>query len=94
MEEKYFVYILTTKKNTVLYTGVTNELMKRVVEHRQGVGSKFTKRYNVGKLVYFEGYKNVHEAIHREKCIKEWKRNWKIELIEKMNPEWNDLFGQ
>lgn len=92
MDKEYAVYILTSRKNTVLYTGVCGDLMKRVWEHKHGIGSKFTKRYNVNKLVYFEKYKDVHEAIHREKCIKEWRRSWKIELIEKMNPQWDDLY--
>jgi putative endonuclease len=87
----YFVYILTTRKHTVLYTGVTSDLNKRLWEHRQGLADGFTKRYNVHKLVHAEEYQDVKEAIHREKCIKKWKRDWKIELIEKLNPEWNDL---
>lgn len=90
----YFVYILTTKKNTVLYTGVTSFLEQRMWQHTEGTMDGFTKRYSVHKLVYFEEYQDVKEAIHREKCIKRWKRDWKIELIESMNPEWNDLFVQ
>jgi len=93
MEEKYTAYILTTRKNTVLYTGVTNDVRKRVEEHRQAIGSKFTKKYNVNKLVYTENYKDIHEAIHREKCIKEWQRKWKVELIEKVNPNWDELLS-
>lgn len=91
MKDNYFVYILTTRKNTVLYTGVTSDLMMRVWEHTQGLGGVFTKRYSVNKLVYFEAYPDPQSAIHREKCIKRWKREWKIELINQMNPEWNDL---
>ena len=94
MEKAYFVYILTTRKNTVLYTGVTSDLLKRVWEHKQGVVEGFTKRYSVNKLVYVETYSDVNEAIHREKCIKKWKRDWKLELIDKMNPEWNDLYEE
>ncbi len=89
----YFVYILTTRKNTVLYTGVTSDLVKRCHEHENGPASAFTKRYNVHKLVYMEEYRDVHEAIHREKCIKEWKRDWKIRLIESINPGWRDLMA-
>lgn len=66
--------------------------MRRVWEHKQGTADGFTKRYNVNKLVYFEEYEDVREAIHREKCIKDWKRQWKVELIEKVNPEWQDLY--
>ena len=88
----YYVYILTTRKNTVLYTGVTSVLERRFWEHKEGTAASFTKRYNVNKLVYLEEYGDVREAIHREKCIKRWKRDWKIELIKKMNPEWRDLF--
>ncbi len=93
MDKQYFVYILTTRKNTVLYTGITSDLAARVWQHKQGLVEGFTKKYCVNKLVYFEEYEDVNEAIHREKCIKKWKRGWKLELIEKMNPEWNDLYG-
>jgi len=89
--ENYFVYIMTTRKNTVLYTGVTRDLLTRDWQHKQKMADGFTKRYNVTKLVYFEAYKDIHEAIRREKCIKKWKREWKIQLIEQMNPEWRDL---
>ncbi|MCB1650942.1 MAG: GIY-YIG nuclease family protein [Alphaproteobacteria bacterium] len=92
MEKSYFVYILTTRKNTVLYTGVTNDLMRRVWEHKEGLVKGFTKKYSVNKLVYVEEYQSVEEAIQREKCIKRWKRDWKIDLIEKQNPEWVDLY--
>jgi putative endonuclease len=88
----YHVYILTTRKNTTLYTGITSDLKGRVWQHKQGLVEGFTKRYAVNKLVYAEEYTDVNEAIHREKCVKEWKRNWKVELIEKANPEWSDLY--
>ncbi|MCB9991398.1 MAG: GIY-YIG nuclease family protein [Rhodospirillales bacterium] len=91
MPENYYVYILTTRKNTALYIGVTSNLERRVWEHKQGLVEGFTKKYNINKLVHVEEYSDINEAIHREKCMKEWKRNWKIELIEKSNPEWNDL---
>ncbi len=93
MRKSYFVYILTTHKNTVLYAGVTGNLMQRVWQHKQGMVEGFTKRYNVHKLVHFEEYGDVNEALHREKCIKKWERDWKIELIEKGNPAWNDLYA-
>ena len=92
MNNSYYVYILTTRKNTVLYTGVTGDLVKRVWEHKQGSVKGFTKKYNVHKLVYVEEFGDVDAALHREKCIKEWNRDWKIELIEKQNPDWVDLY--
>lgn len=93
MRKSYFVYILTIRKNTALYTGMTGDLQKRIWGHRQGTVKGFTKKYNVHKLVYVEEYSDVQEAIHREKCIKEWNRQWKIDLIEKQNPEWKDLYA-
>jgi putative endonuclease len=89
----YHVYILTTKKNTVLYTGVTSDLQSRIWQHKEGLAEGFSKKYSVNKLVYAEEFQQIEEAIHREKCIKEWKRAWKVELIEKVNPDWNDLYG-
>ena len=91
MPNSYHVYILTTRKNTVLYVGVTSDICRRIWEHQQGLVAGFTRKYNVHKLVHVEEYTDVDEAIHREKCIKEWKRQWKVELIEKSNPEWKEL---
>ena len=91
MEKLYYVYMITTQKNTALYTGITSDLIHRIWQHKEGLIKGFTKKYNVKKLVYFEEYKDVQEAIHREKCIKRWKREWKEKLIEKMNPEWKNL---
>jgi putative endonuclease len=91
-DRQYCVYILTTRKNTVLYTGVTSDLLKRIYEHKEDVIEGFTKRYSVHKLVHYEVYNDVQEAIKREKNIKKWNRDWKIELIEKNNPEWRDLY--
>jgi len=91
IEKQYFVYILTNQINTVLYTGVTNDLIRRVAEHRAGTGSQFTKRYNVQKLVYFEPTDDINSAIEREKQIKGGSRQKKIDLIENINPGWNDL---
>jgi putative endonuclease len=82
---------MTNKYNTTLYTGVTNNLLRRVQEHKKGTGSKFTHRYNITKLVYFEMTKNVEEAILREKQIKGGSRKKKITLIESINLEWRDL---
>ena len=88
---RYYVYILTNKKDGTLYTGVTNNLERRVFEHKNKLYQGFTLKYNLDKLVYFEEYQHVNEAILREKRIKKWKRAWKINLITKENPEWRDL---
>jgi putative endonuclease len=85
---------MTNAYNTVLYTGVTNDLQRRVLEHRSGKGSKFTSKYNVNKLVYFECGNDVNAAISREKQIKAGSRKKKIELVNSMNPEWKDLFDE
>lgn len=90
--KKYFVYIMTNKNNTVLYTGVTNNLVKRVYEHKEKLIEGFTSRYNVNKLVYFEETGNIEDAIKREKQIKAGSRQKKIDLINSMNPEWKDLY--
>jgi putative endonuclease len=92
MMGKYYVYILASKRNGTLYIGVTSDLVKRVYEHKEGLVGGFTKRYNVHKLVYHEQTGEVNSAIRREKRLKKWKRQWKIELIEKSNPEWKDLY--
>jgi len=88
----FAVYILASKKDGVLYTEITNSLVRRVYEHKNGLNDGFSKKFFVKKLVYYEHYDYIDEAIAREKCIKRWKRNWKIELIEKSNPEWKDLY--
>ena len=87
----YYVYILTNYSNKVLYTGVTNNLERRVYEHKNKLVKGFTEKYNVHKLVYFDSTTDVKVAIEREKQIKGWTRLKKIELIESMNPEWKDL---
>jgi putative endonuclease len=87
-----WVYIMTNKANGTLYIGVTTDLPFRVAQHRNGTGSAFCRRYNLDKLVYAEEHATVIEAIAREKAMKAWKRDWKIELIEKANPEWRDLW--
>ena len=92
--KKYFVYILASKRNGTLYIGVTNNLIRRVYEHRNNLVSGFTKRYSIHRLVYYEQYDDVVTAIQREKRLKKWNRQWKIELIEKDNPEWIDLYLQ
>jgi putative endonuclease len=85
------VYILSSKKNGTIYIGVTSNLIKRVYEHKEGLIEGFTKKYKVHNLVYFEQTNNVNEAIRREKQLKKWNRQWKINLIEKENPDWLDL---
>ncbi|WP_430909337.1 GIY-YIG nuclease family protein [Maribacter sp. 2-571] len=89
---RFYVYILTNKNNSVLYVGFTNNLRRRVKEHRSGAFKSFTKRYNVHKLIYFESTPYVNNAIKREKQIKHWNRQWKENLINDMNPDWDDLF--
>lgn len=89
---EYCVYIMTNARNTVLYTGVTNDLARRVYEHKNGLGSVFVKKYNVHKLVYYEVGDSIHSAIAREKQIKGGSRQKKIDLIVRLNPEWKDLY--
>ena len=93
MEKKGFVYILFSEKNGTLYTGVTSNLVKRVYEHKQKLVYGFTKKYNVDKLGYFEIYESIEQAIEREKQIKAGSRKKKIDLIEKENPSWKDLYS-
>ena len=90
MAGSYFVYIATNRSGT-LYIGMTNDLERRMAEHRSGIGSKFTKKYRIGKLVFFEETDYVHVALTREKEIKGWRRDRKIALIETMNSKWRDL---
>ena len=91
-EYVFYVYIMASQRNGTLYTGVTNDLIRRAQEHREGLISGFTKRYGVKILVYFEVHYDIHEAILREKRIKRWQRAWKLKLIEDKNPEWRDLW--
>ena len=94
MPEHYYVYIMTNKYNTVLYTGVTNDLIRRVYEHKNKLVEGFTAKYNLTKLVYYEICKDVKEAINREKQIKGWKREKKEKLIKGFNPDWKDLYEE
>ncbi len=89
--KQHCVYITTNKINTVLYIGVTSNLPKRIYEHKNKLADGFTKKYNVDKLVYFEQTEDINSALRREKQLKNWKRIWKMELIDKNNPEWKDL---
>jgi putative endonuclease len=91
MNKEYYVYIITNKSNRVLYTGVTNDLRKRIYEHKNKLVKGFTSRYNVEKLVYYDICEDIESAILREKQIKGWLRRKKVALIGSMNPEWNDL---
>jgi len=86
------VYILASRRNGTLYVGVTSDLIKRVWEHKSDAVEGFTKRYGVHDLVWYEAHETMMSAIAREKAIKEWRRAWKLELIEKTNPEWRDLY--
>jgi putative endonuclease len=92
MQKKYYIYILTNKSNTVLYTGVTNNLKRRIYEHKEKFVADFTKKYNLTKLVYYETYEDVFNALNREKQIKAGSRLKKIALVKSINPRWNDLY--
>lgn len=89
--KSYFVYILTNYTNSTFYIGVTNNVERRLYEHKQEFVKGFSKRYKLKKLVYYEECKNIHEAIAREKQLKNWHRDWKINLIKSMNPDYKDL---
>jgi putative endonuclease len=90
----YFVYILTSRRNGTLYVGVTNDLFRRVWQHRNGEGVSFTRKYGVYRLVWFEEHGDINQAILREKRIKRWKRAWKLTMIEKENPDWTELYDE
>jgi putative endonuclease len=92
--KKYYVYILASQRNGTLYLGVTNNLLRRVDEHKNDLNEGFTKKYGVHQLVYFEEHDRAEPAIEREKQIKKWNREWKLNLIERFNPEWKDLFEE
>jgi len=89
----YYTYILASQKNGTLYIGVTRDLVRRVHEHKNDLNEGFTKKYQVHNLVYYEEYEDVNDAIWREKCLKKWKRDWKIKLIESVNPGWEDWYN-
>jgi putative endonuclease len=89
----FYVYILANKIGGTLYIGVTNDLIRRVAEHRLKLVKSFTKKYEVGRLVYFEQFDDAENAIGREKRLKKWNRAWKIRLIEELNPNWDDLYA-
>ena len=91
MDTPFFVYILASKRNGTLYVGVTNDLARRLSEHKAKLVPGFTSKYKVDQLVYFEAYATIPEARAREHSLKHWRRAWKVALIEKLNPDWRDL---
>ena len=93
-DHTYYLYILASRRNGTLYVGVTNHLLRRVQEHREGLVPGFTSKYAVKMLVYFEAHTDINEAIAREKRIKRWLRPWKLKLIEGQNPDWKDLWPE
>jgi len=94
MERQYYIYIMTNKRNTVLYTGVTNDLQRRIYEHKEKLVDGFTKKYNINKLVYYEVTQDAESAIMREKQIKGGSREKKNQLISSMNKDWKDLYDE
>ncbi len=93
MNKQYYVYILANEYNTTLYIGITNNLIKRIHEHKNNLVEGFTEKYNVHRLVFYEVTDNIESAITREKRIKNWKREWKNNLIKDFNPTWKDLYN-
>jgi len=94
MDQQYYVYIMSNSTNTVTYTGVTNNLHRRIYEHRNKLGGGFTTKYHIKKLVYYEVYQDIENAILREKQIKSWSRRNKVKLVNAMNQDWHDLYGE
>jgi len=93
-EKTYWVYLMASRRNGTLYVGVTNQLSRRVWEHKNGHGSIFAAEHGVNRLVWYESHRDINEAIRREKQIKKWERRWKLELIEAMNLDWRDLYEE
>ena len=91
-EYRFYVYILASQIGGTLYVGVTNDLIRRVHQHKMKIADSFTKKHSVDRLVYYEFFDHVEHAIHREKRLKKWPRAWKVALIEKDNPDWDDLY--
>ena len=90
----FYIYIITNKISTVLYIGVTNNLKRRIFEHKNKLVPGFSMKYNLTKLLYYEHFDNINDAIHREKQLKKWNRKWKEELINKFNPRWSNLYDE
>ena len=93
MDKSYFVYILASQRNGTLYIGVTSDLVRRIYEHKNDIIKGFSQKYQVHDLVYFEQTNDINEGIRREKQLKAWNREWKLNLIERTNPEWDDLYN-
>ena len=92
MDKQFYVYMLASKRNGTLYIGVSSNIVQRIWQHKNKMVEGFTKRYNVDRLVYYETHSNAESAITREKQMKKWRRDWKIRLIERENPDWKDLY--
>lgn len=92
MDKLSFIYIVTNKRNGTLYVGLTTNLVRRIYEHKHKLADSFTKKNNCSTLVYYEIHEDIQEAAHKERLMKKWKRDWKIELIEESNPQWVDLY--
>lgn len=92
--KEYYVYILSNKCNGTLYVGVTSNIIRRIWQHKQKFTKGFTTKYDIDKLVYFEQFNDINLAIGREKCLKEYKRKWKLDLINSSNPDWKDLYEE
>lgn len=93
-DKQYYVYILAKARNSTFYVGVTSDLIKRIYQHKNDLADGFTKKHGIKTLVYYEIHTDVNEAIKREKLIKRWKREYKLNVIEKTNPQWNDLYDE
>jgi putative endonuclease len=93
-EAAYHVYIMANRRNGTIYIGVTNDLLRRVYEHREGLVKGFTKRYGLKMIVYYEVFDSITNAIQRETSLKRWPRKWKLDLIEQRNPQWRDLYEE
>ena len=94
MSKQYYVYILASERNGTLYIGVTSDLVKRIWQHKNKKVKGFSSKYNINKLVYYEQTNDIDSAIKKEKQLKNWKRKWKLELIEKNNPKWKDIYAE
>ena len=94
MKKSFYVYIMASKRNGTLYVGVTSDLLKRVWEHKMKLAEGFTETYDIDRLVYYEQCQDVEYALRREKRLKKYNRQWKIDLIEKLNPDWKDLYEE
>ncbi|NCP04545.1 MAG: endonuclease [Nitrospirae bacterium CG_4_10_14_3_um_filter_53_41] len=94
MEKSYYIYILASQRNGTLYIGVTSDLIKRIWQHKNKLVEGFTEKYGVDKLVYYEQFEDAEYALNREKRLKKYNRKWKMDMIEKLNPDWKDLYEE